>query len=149
VSSSITQPSGKAAAVEKKIEATQSGIVETIEGFVSDHTFGNPENPLRWTTKSLRNIAKQLNKQGFKVSHRTVLRLLKGLGYSLQVNKKYLQKGEPHPDSFEQIAFIDTKSIEFMSKHEPVISVDTKKKENIGNFKNNGVEYWTVKTSGL
>jgi len=74
-----------------------------IEKLVSDYTFGNPENPLRWTTKSLRNIAVELNKQGFKVSHHTVQRLLGELGYSQQVNKKFLQNGTPHPDAVEQI----------------------------------------------
>jgi hypothetical protein len=128
-------------AVEKKIEATQCGILETIDGLVGNHTLGNPENPLRWTTKSLRNIAKQLNGQGFEISYHTVQRILRGLGYSLQVNKKFLPKDTPHPDSFEQIDFIGARSIEFISRHEPVISVDTKKKENIGNFKNNGAEY--------
>jgi len=113
----------------------------TIEQLVNNHTFGNPENPLRWTSKSLRNISEELNKQGFKVSHQTIKRLLKKLGYSLQVNRKFLQNGTPHPDANEQIEFIDSRAIEFMSQHQPVISIDTKKKEDIGNFKNNGAEY--------
>jgi len=115
-----------------------------IERLVSDYTFGNPENPLRWTTKSLRNIAEELNKQGFKVSHHTIQRLLRELGYSQQVNKKFLQNGSPHPDAVEQIEYIDARSSEFMSRRQPVISIDTKKKEDIGNFKNNGAEYTKV-----
>ena len=126
---------------EKKTERSQIGILEAVEKLVSNETFGNPENPLRWTTKSLRNIAKQLNKQGFKVSHKTVQRLLNELEYSLQVNRKFLQNGTPHPDRFKQMEFINAKEIEFMSENEPVISVDAKKKENIGNFKNNGAKY--------
>jgi len=115
-----------------------------IERLVSNHTFGNPENPLRWTTKSLRNIADELIKQGFKVSYQTIHRLLHELGYSQQVNRKFLQIGTPHPDAVKQIEFIDTRAIEFMSKYQPVISIDTKKKEDIGNFKNNGSEYARV-----
>jgi len=129
-------------AVEKKIETTQKSILEAIELMVDDKTYGNPENPLRWTTKSLRNIAKQLKAQGFNVNHCTVSRLLKEqLGYSLQENKKFLQIGKPHPDTDKQIEYIETKSKKFRLKRDPVISVDTKKKENIGNFKNNGAEY--------
>jgi len=130
--------------VEKKIEVLQCGILKAIEELVSDQTFGNPENPLRWTSKSLRNIAEQLSDQGFKVSYPTIQRLLIELGYSLQVNHKFLQNGIPHPDTDKQLYYIEAKSKTFMSNHEPVISVDTKKKENIGNFKNNGAEYHKI-----
>jgi hypothetical protein len=111
----------------KKIETTQIAIMAAIERLVSNHTFGNPENPLRWTTKSLRNIAEELTKQGFKVNHQTIHRLLNELGYSQQVNRKFLQIGTPHPDAGKQIEFIDARAIEFMSKYQPVISIDTKK----------------------
>ena len=129
-----TSPSEMMVVVEKKIEEIQSGILEAIEELVSDQTFGNPENPLRWTSKSLRNITEQLISQGFKVSYPTVQRLLINLGYSLQVNHKFLQNGIPHPDADKQLYYIEAKTKHFMSNHEPVISVDTKKKENIGNF---------------
>jgi hypothetical protein len=130
----------------KTIKTTQKGIEEAIEALVSDQTFGNPENPLTYTTKSLRKLEEELTKQGFKVSHDTIGNILKSLDYSLQQNQKMLQIGGPHPDRNEQFEYINRKAKSFIKKGEPVISVDTKKKELIGNFKNNGVEYNKTKT---
>lgn len=108
---------------------------------VCESTIGNPENPLCWTTKSLRNLQSELDKQGYSISHVKVGDLLEELGYSLQLNKKFLQVGEPHVDRDKQFLHINTMSQSFLQANQPVISVDKKKKENVGNFKNNGTEY--------
>jgi hypothetical protein len=79
--------------------------------------------------------------KGFEIKHDTVGKILKELGYSLQQNQKMLQSGDPHPDRDGQFRFINKKSVEFIRKNQPVISVDTKKKEMIGNFANGGAEY--------
>jgi len=97
---------------------------------------------LTWTTESLRSIQRKLaEKYNIKTSHVTVSAILESLGYSKQTNQKMLQVGEPHPDRNAQFEFINNKAKEFLEKGEPVISVDTKKKEDIGNFKNPGLEY--------
>jgi hypothetical protein len=93
------------------------------------------------TTKSLRNIKDALALIGIKASHTVIGNILKELGYSLQMNKKCLPVGEPNPDRNEQFEYINNKSKRFIAYGEPVISVDTKKKELIGNFKNKGAEY--------
>lgn len=125
----------------KGVEETYPGVKEALEALVSETTIGNPENPLCWTTKSLRNLEKELRIQGYPISHVKVSDLLKDLGYSLQLNQKALQVGEAHVDRDAQFEHINAKAKAFMKEGLPVISVDTKKKENIGNFKNNGVEY--------
>ncbi|HKM05860.1 MAG TPA: ISAzo13 family transposase [Sphaerochaeta sp.] len=125
----------------KSVEETSPGVREALEALVSGSTIGNPENPLCWTTKSLRNLEKELRGQGHPISHVKVGDLLKDLGYSLQLNQKALQVGEAHVDRDAQFEHINAKAKAFMEEGLPVISVDTKKKENIGNFKNNGAEY--------
>lgn len=125
----------------KTIAETQDNIEFELEKLVEPTTIGTPENPLKWTTKSLRKLAKELVAKGFKVGHTTVGTMLKKLGYSLQTNKKCLQVGEAHPDRNEQFEYINEQAKQFIKEGEPVISVDTKKKELIGNFKNNGAEY--------
>lgn len=121
-------------------------LYEKIEEIITQNgdTYGNPEKPLRWTTWSLRKIAGELVKFGITVSQNIVSRALDALGYSKQQNQKMYQVGEQHPDRDAQFCFINDTSAEFLSKGEPVISVDTKKKENVGNFKNNGAEYRPV-----
>ncbi|GHU15545.1 hypothetical protein FACS189449_13230 [Alphaproteobacteria bacterium] len=100
---------------------------------------------LSYTTVSLRKISKELSEQyGISVSHVKVGMLLKTMGYSKQVNQKMLQLGEPHPNRNAQFEHINATATEYMKLGEPVISVDTKKKENIGNFKNSGQEYRCV-----
>jgi len=128
----------------KKIIENQKQIKEEIEKMLDPDTYGNPENPLRWTTKSLRNISDELKNKGYKVGHVTVGKILELMGYSLQVNKKLLQVGEAHIDTNAQFSYINEKVKLFISENQPVISVDTKKKENIGNFKSNGAEYCPV-----
>ncbi len=125
----------------KPIEVTQPGIYEELEKIVNPESFGNPESPLRWTTKSLRNLSNELADIGYKVSHNKVGEMLESLGYSLQLNQKMYQVGEPHPDRDAQFSHINETCTEFLQTGNPVISVDCKKKENIGNFKNSGAEY--------
>ena len=107
----------------------------------SGDTYGDPQKPLRWTTWSLRKIASELLKYGITVSQNVVSRALDALGYSKQQNQKMYQVDEQHPDRDAQFRFINETSSEFLSNGEPVISIDTKKKENVGNFKNAGAEY--------
>lgn len=116
-------------------------IVKEIENIVKNETFGNPENPLSYTTKSLRKIESILKGKGYSIGYDVIGDVLKELGYSLQLNQKMLQVGTAHPDRNTQFEFINNKSLEFIKANEPVISVDTKKKEMIGNYKNNGSEY--------
>jgi transposase len=125
----------------KLITQKYEGIKDEIEKAVGNDTAGNPEKILLWTTKSLRNIEQILRAKGFCLSHDTVGNLLKDMGYSLQQNQKMLQAGEPHPDRNAQFEYINKKCLEFIRKRQPVISVDTKKKEMIGNFMNKGAEY--------
>jgi transposase len=131
----------------KTITQKYGNLQEEIEKIVRDNTLGNPEKILLWTTKSLRNIEKVLNKNGFDISHDTIGNVLKDMGYSLQQNQKMLQVGTPHPDRNAQFEYINEKCGEFTRQGQPVISVDTKKKELIGNFKNNGAEYCRKKNS--
>ncbi len=114
---------------------------EAILRLVEKNTVGNPQNPLLWTTKSLRNISDELAKEGIYVSHVTVGNILKEEGFSLQQNKKYIESGDPGPDRDAQFQFINDQSIQFMTESQPVISVDTKKKELVDNYKNGGQEY--------
>jgi hypothetical protein len=114
-------------------------LLSALEGLVEPVTRGDPESPLRWTCKSLRQLASELVRQGYTVSHTSIGELLKKLGYSLQGNRKTLE-GTNHPDRNEQFEYINTRSEEALSRGQPVISVDTKKKELVGQFKNGGKE---------
>ena len=114
-------------------------LLSDLESLVEPTSRGDPESPLRWTCKSLRNLAKELQNMGHKVSHARVADMLRTLGYSLQANKKTIE-GTEHPDRNKQFEHINEKCKEFQEEHQPVISVDTKKKELIGNFKNVGRE---------
>jgi transposase len=125
----------------KRITQKYEDIVDEIEKIVANDTYGDPERVLTWTTKSLRNITTVLQEKGYEISHDTVGNILKEMDYSLQQNQKQLQHGEPHPDRNEQFKYINKKCYEFIEQGLPVISVDTKKKELIGNFKNGGAEY--------
>jgi hypothetical protein len=136
--SRVRKPGGGRKFVEANIPSIQERIREIVDG----STYGNPEKVLSWTTESLRKIqTKLLEKFDISVSFKTVGAILENLGYSKQANQKMLQVGKPHPDRNAQFEFINKKATEFIDAGEPVISVDTKKKENIGNFKNNGKEY--------
>jgi len=132
----------KAGGGRKKATEKIPKLAEEIETIVTESTYGNPENPLRYTTKSTTKIAKILEEEKeIKVSHDVVGSVLEELDYSLQLNQKMLQVNELHPDRDEQFKFINAKASLFLAEGEPVISIDAKKKENIGNFKNNGTSY--------
>jgi len=121
----------------KNVIEIDTTLESDLELLIEPVTRGDPESPLRWTCKSLRTLADELGQMGHKVSHTHVGKLLIKLGYSLQGNKKTLE-GSGHPDRNEQFEHINSQVTERLSKGEPVISVDTKKKELIGRFKNNG-----------
>jgi hypothetical protein len=134
----------------KKLDETYPALPEWIESIVSAETYGNPENPLVWTTKSLRKIQEAiLSRHHVYVSFRSIATQLKKLGYSLQGNRKMLQVGESHPDRNAQFEHINTTAKRFIADGQPVISVDTKKKELIGNYANNGQEYRKKKEARL
>lgn len=125
----------------KSIVEKQPEIKEALRKLVENSCFGNPENPLLWTTKSLRKLAQELKEEGFKISYVTVGKILEQMGFSLQINQKMKQSGKGSPDRDKQFKHINETVIEYTENDNPVISIDCKKKENIGNFKNNGAEY--------
>jgi hypothetical protein len=124
----------------KKTVDTDPTLKGNLESLIEPITRGDPESPLMWTCKSVRNLSDELNKMGHKTSRRMVNELLWEMGYSLQANKKTLEGGE-HVDRNEQFEYIYQKTKEFQERKSPVISVDTKKKEIVGDFKNNGKEW--------
>jgi len=127
----------------KLAKESQQGLLPALEAIVNPHTRGDPMNPLLWTNKSLRNLETALKEKGYKVSYVTVGELLTSLGYSLQSNRK-TDEGSSSLDREAQFEYINEKVLSFMSLNEPVISVDCKKKELIGNYKNAGEE-WELK----
>ena len=116
---------------------TQENLLNNLNALIDPTTRGDPESPLRWTCKSTRNLANELKTQGNDVSHMTVARLLRELDYSLQVNKKTLE-GTQHEDRDAQFKYINSSVLTLQGNNQPTISVDTKKKEIIGPYKNNG-----------
>jgi transposase len=125
----------------KYVEEQYTDIAEKIRELIDGSTYGNPERILSYTTESLRKIESELKAQGINVSHETVGKILESMGYSKQSNQKMLQIGEPHPDRNAQFEHINATASKYLELGDPVISVDTKKKESIGLFKNNGQEY--------
>jgi hypothetical protein len=115
-------------------------LLVDLKSLVEPATRGDPMQPLLWTTRSLRTLVKELAKKGHKVCPTVVGDLLRGMGYSLQANSK-TREGSKHIDRDAQFQYINTQAKAFLAAHEPVISVDTKKKELVGNFKNNGREW--------
>ncbi len=120
--------------------AHDSALLADLEALVDPVTRGDPQTPLRWTCKSTRKLATQLQHQGHSVGYRTVAALLGDLGYSLQSNRK-TKEGSSHPDRNAQFEYISDQVLRFQRRGQPVVSVDTKKKELIGDFKNGGREY--------
>lgn len=114
-------------------------LEKDLESLLEPVTRGDPESPLLWTCKSVRKLSQELNHMGHKTSHNLVAELLKEMGYSLQANKKTLE-GTSHPDRNAQFEHINQKVKEYQASEVPVISVDTKKKELVGEFKNSGRE---------
>jgi hypothetical protein len=124
----------------KRSSESDPELLGALERLVDPVTRGDPESPLRWTSKSTTHLAEALSKQGHEVSPRTVGRLLNADGYSLQSNRK-TKEGEAHPDRNAQFEHINRMVKLFQHRGQPVISVDTKKKELVGRFKNGGREW--------
>jgi transposase len=127
----------------KKEVDKQQELVSTIREIVAPHTVGDPERLLLWTSKSVRHIRDAVVSKGYKVSHELVRQILNKEGYSLQTNRK-VDEGGQHPDRDTQFEYINDTAKSFISNNQPVISVDCKKKELIGNYKNNGQEWQPV-----
>jgi hypothetical protein len=125
---------------DKLAEVKQPGLLEALDSLVHPLTRGDPMSFLRWTSKSTGHLANELVRQGFKITDDTVGRILKGLGYSLQSPVKE-KEGTAHPDRNAQFEYLNTTVSDFANDDQPVISVDTKKKELVGEFANKGAEY--------
>ena len=124
----------------KSLKEKYPDLVEALDALVEPTSRGDPMNPLRWTSKSVRNLEQELHNQGYKISYHTIGTLLKAMDYSLQSNKK-TNEGSSHEDRDKQFHYINKTVTNALKKKQPSISVDTKKKENIGEFKNAGQEY--------
>ena len=124
----------------KPIEEEQKGIGKRLEELVEESTSGDPQTPLLWTCKSTRNLAGELAERGSRISHAQVAKLLKARGYSLQGNRK-AEEGAGHPDRDAQFRHINRRVKKALALGQPVISVDTKKKELIGNYDNKGRQW--------
>jgi transposase len=124
----------------KPLEAHDPTLRVDLERLVEPSTRGDPQSPLRWTSKSVRRLAHELQAQGHRVSYQKVAELLHDLGYSLQANRK-TREGADHPDRAAQFAHLNATAEAFLAAGDPVISVDTKKKELVGDFKNAGREW--------
>jgi transposase len=121
----------------KRVDDVDAGLKPALERLVEPESRGDPQLPLRWTCKTTRRLAKELTAQGHAVSSTTVGRLLKESGYSLQANRK-TREGTSHPDRDAQFRYINRRVKSQQRRRQPAISVDTKKKENLGNLKNPG-----------
>jgi len=124
----------------KRLTAKHPNILNDLDTMIDPLTRGDPESPLRWTCKSTYKLAEALKSKGHLISQKSVYSLLQEMGYSMQSNRKKME-GIQHPDRDEQFQYINDKVKEFQSKMQPVVSVDAKKKENIGQYKNNGKEW--------
>jgi hypothetical protein len=124
----------------KTLTATDPSLLHDLLALVSPSERGDPMSPLRWTCKGLRRLAAELRAMGHKISHTVVAELLKGQKFSLQANSK-TREGDSHPDRDAQFAHINARVSRALAQRQPVISVDTKKKELVGDFKNAGREW--------
>lgn len=124
----------------RSLTQTDPGLLQALERLIDPVTRGDPMSPLRWTCKSTENLAQELTRLNHPVSDRTVAMLLKQSGYSLQSNRK-MREGSSHPDRNAQFEYINRQVLAFQKQQQPVISVDTKKKELVGEFKNSGGEW--------
>jgi hypothetical protein len=142
VRAGVVMPRGRvrrAGAGRPGIEVRDQTLRGDLEALIEPTTRGDPESPLRWTTKSVRRLAAELRRQGHTVSHQSVSELLHELGYSLQTNRKVLE-GTSHPDRNAQFEHLNEAVQLQLALGEPVISVDTKKTELVGPFRNSGKE---------
>lgn len=135
----VRQPGGG----RKRVEDVVPAVERELKKILDDATAGDPMGPLKWTNKSTRTMAAELARKGHDVSHVTVARCLREMGYSLQGNVKTLE-GTQHPDRDQQFRYINKQVSKFMRSKDPVVSVDTKKKELIGAFDNRG-QTWKKK----
>jgi hypothetical protein len=124
---------------KKEVEKLPA-IEKELEKLIEPALRGEPDSPLMWTSKSLRKLSVELKLKGYNVSHKLVGEILKAKGFSLQANRK-TDEGKSHPERNAQFEHIHLKVKDFQENNQPVISVDAKKKELIGNFKNNGKEW--------
>lgn len=130
----------------KKLSKKHPKLMSALDGLIEPTTRGDPETSLRWTCKSARNIAENLAEKGFSLGRQSVVNILNDLGYSLQANRKTSEGKKDHPDRNQQFHYINKCVSRFLRFKDPVLSVDTKKKELIGKYKNNGQE-WKPKDS--
>jgi hypothetical protein len=137
---SVLERVRRVGAGRKPITQTDPTLLKALDALVDPVTRGHPESPLRWTCKSTRKLAKELQKQQHPVSARTVAALLIQEGYSLQANRK-MTEGKQHPDRNAQFEYIQKMVLGFLKKRQPIVSIDTKKKELVGEFKNGGQEW--------
>ena len=126
----------------KPVEEKQPGIIEALEHLVEAHTKGDPMALLIWTSKSVRNLSATLGEKGYTASHVLVSSMLKYMGYTLQADRKDITVNSQHPDRNAQFEYINEQAKLFYLKGAPVLSIDAKKKEKIGNFANTGREYY-------
>jgi transposase len=132
--------SRRAGGGRKPVELKDPGLMEALDALVDPDSRGDPESPLRWTVKSTRQLAEALRAQGHPVSHRLVGELLHSMGYSLQSNRKTIE-GAQHPDRNAQFNYLHDQIEHYLKAGQPVVSVDTKKKELVGQFKNAGQDW--------
>ncbi len=125
----------------RPLTETGPGLLESLEALIEPTTRGDPESPLRWTCKSIRRLAYELTRENHPVGAVTVAKLLRQAGYSLQANRK-TREGASHPDRNAQFEYINASVQRFLKRSQPAISVDTKKKELVGDFKNAGREWY-------
>ena len=124
----------------KKLTATDATLLSDLQGLVEPTTRGDPQAPLLWTSRSLRNLAEALRAMGHRIGHNVVADLLRQLNYSLQGNRK-TREGSGSPDRDEQFGYINAQVSAALAAGEPAISVDTKKKELVGDFKKEALFY--------
>ena len=147
IETGTTPPPGRVrqpGAGRKTITTHDPGLIPALERWIEPETRGDPESPLRWTCKSTRALAAQLTRHKHPISHMKVAQLLHDQGYSLQGNRKTEESGE-HPDRDAQFRHINTQVKRALAKGTPVISVDTKKKELVGNYENKGRQWLPAK----
>jgi len=139
----IREPGGG----RRKKEQEEPKVLVVLEQLIEPETRGDPESPLRWTCKSLRRLSGELAERGYKVGKDTVGRLLKKLNYSLQANSKTTE-GKQNPDRNAQFEYINAKTKKQLAADDPALSVDTKKKELVGDYKNVGRELVSSRIPG-
>jgi hypothetical protein len=137
VAGSVRQPGGG----RKKVEESDPGLLLQLKAIVEETTAGDPMSPLRWTSKATRTIAEELTRSGHPVSSVTVIRCLEEMGYTLQANVKSREGPQP-VNRDAQFRYLNRQVKAFRRVGDPVISVDTKKKELVGAFKNGGRRWW-------